>query len=602
MSDACVMNQIKIFAFLSNFFSFSFQVYAPRSLVAYAVKEVAKVYKFYDQDALSFVRNIDYHPLTITDSAPPEISIEDLRLCFCCINRQEQKRILESARHSLVKRRQAIDEIFDSIAKMVVNFGNKNEVDELDLKKLRVKTSNYLEIMDFLESVGVEVKLENMLEKMIGHIQQFRFRAKILNLLMNQSYLGYGEKVKDVESAGEGLKDDTKDEHNKSIGMEKVGGGFIAYANEERVNEERTQMKAEKTDLVVPDDVESVGDGVRKVGGGIAGLQEEDNEETNENFIEVTYLADSYYVKFAGYYPGDRLKIEEEYYNHSRNNGVEIVCGDNKADTNDLQENVNEERIEGGIEKTNLEMEEIVESAGDGMVSKGGCSLDNHQEKVNKEEMEEEIENTDLAVENDLASVGDGTIRAVEGSIAVYQKEAKKEWIEQDIIEVGHTVGDDEVSQGVRAIVGEGFIDQQKEVHEEKNEKEISEASQRVVGDMESAGDCLKLEIMESANDRERDLSEIKITMIEKEKAELAVENEGFHPGDWLKIGDMLGDYDRVGQQQMVLGSTTDNKVKLNKERKSVGKKDTNSTTGYERFNIDEEEDHFVLYGMIRCP
>ena len=507
MSDACVMNQIKFFAFLSNFFSFSFQVYAPRSLVTYAVKEVAKVYRFYEQDAFSFVRNIDYHPLTITDSAPPEISIKDLHICFCCINRQEQKRILESARHSLVKRRQAIDEIFDSIAKMVVNFGNKNEVDELDLKKLRVKTSNYREIMDFLESVGVEVKLENMLEKMIGHIQQFRFRAKILNLLMNQSYLGYGEKVKDVESAGEGLKDDTKGEHNKSIGMEKVGGGFIAYANDyvEGVNEERTQMKAEKTDLVVRDNVESVGDGVRKVEG-IAGLQEEDNE-TNENFIEVTNLADVCYVKFAGYYPGDGLKIEEEYYNHSKNNGVEIVCGDNKADTDDLQENVNEERIEGGIEKTNLAMEEKLESAGDGVISKDGGSL---------------VEGADLAV---------------------------------------------------------GY-------------------------DMESAGDCLgdgvKLEVIES-DEGERDVSELKI-MIEKGKAELAVGNKGYHSGDGLKIGDVIDDSDRVSQEQLLLGYTIDNEGEFNKERKSTGKKETDTTTGDERFSVeDEEEDHFVLYGMIRC-
>ena len=547
MSNACVMNQIKFFAFLSNYFSFFFQVYTPRSLVACAVKEVAQVYRFYDQDAFSFVRNIDYHPLTITDSAPPEISIKDLRLCFCCINRQEQKRILESARHSLMKRRQAIDEIFDSIAKMVVNFRNKNEVDELDLKKLRLKTSNYRAIMDFLESVGVEVKLENMLEKMIGHVQQFRFRAKILNLLINQSYLGYGEKVQDVESAGEGMKD-TKDEHNKSIGMEKVGGGFIAYANDqiEGVNEEKTQKKAEKTDLVVVDNVESVGDGVRKVGEGIAGLdlQEEDNEETNENFIEVINVKDGYYVKFAGYCPGDRLKIEEVNYNHNRNNELEIVDGDVKADTDDLQEKIKEERIWEGIEKNDLAMKEIVESAGDGVISKGGLSLDDQHEKVNKERIEDEIENTDLAVGDDIESVGNGAIRVVEGSIAV-----------------GHAM------ESAR----------------------------------DSPGDGVKIENIQGSNNRERNLSEIKITMIEKEKAEMAVENKGYLSGDGLKIGDMLCDCDRVDQERL-LGSTTDNEGQSNKETKSIGKKKADTTTVNERFNIeDEEEDHFVLYGMIRC-
>ena len=40
---------------------------------------------------------------------------------------------------------------------------------------------------------------------------------------------------------------------------------------------------------------------MRKVGEGIAGQQEEFNEETIFFFIEVTNLADGCYVKFVGY-------------------------------------------------------------------------------------------------------------------------------------------------------------------------------------------------------------------------------------------------------------------------------------------------------------
>ena len=559
MNVKCLCHDaVKVFlAFLSNNLSFSFQVNTPRSLVTYAVKEVAKVYRFYDQDAFSFVRNIDYHPLTITDSAPPEIAITDLRLCLCCINRQEQKRILMSARCFLKKRRHAINAIFDTIAKMIVNFHSKEEVDELDLKKLRVKTINYRRIMDFLESVGVEVKVENMLEKMIGHIQQFRFRAKLLNLAVNQSYLGHGENVEDMESAresqGEGMKrEDTNDEHNKNSGVEKVARGFIANASDHQggVNEERAEKKTEKTGLIVGDNpVEFTEDGVRKVGGGIiadaAFHQKEAYEEKIENFIEVINVTDGCYVKFAGYCPGDRLKIEEGTYNYNRNNGIERVGGYVKADTDGLQEKIKEERTLGGIEKSDLAMEEIVESAGNGVISKGGRSLDDHQEKVNKGRIEDEIENSDLAVGDDIESVSDGAIRVVEGSIAV-----------------GHG--------------------------------------------MESAGDSLgdgvKIENIQVSNNRERNLSEIKITMVEKEKDEMAVENKGYLSGDGLKIGDMLGDCDRVDQEQLLLGSTTDNEGQSNKETQSIEKKKADTTTMNERFNIeDEEEDQFVLYGMIRC-
>ena len=552
------LNIFLFWAFLLNhMFLFSFQVYTPKSLVAYAVKEVAKVYRFYDQDAFSFVRNIDYHPLTITDSVPLEISIKDLHICFCCINRQEQKRILESARHSLVKRRQAIDEIFDSIAKMVVNFGNKNEVDELDLKKLRVKTSNYHEIMDFLESVGVEVKLENILEKMLGHIQKFRFRAKLLNLAVNQSYLGCGEKVEDVESAGinQGkgvISADMLHEYSKDGGMKRAGEGFTADTadHKEEVNAAKIEEAMEDVNLEVQVDAESTGDGLKKVGADTDGQQEVYNKENIGNFIEVTNLADGCFVKFAEYCPGDRLKIEEEYYKHSRNNGIERT---------------------------------------------GGGEIDDHQGKVHKERIEEKIEKVTLAVGDDKESVSD-IIRVVGGSI----EESK----EMEISEAGHGLGDDIESADAARLGGENIADYQIEVNEERIEKEIEDADLAVGHDMESAGDYVgdrvKLEVIESDDVRERDLREIKITI--EEEADFAVGNQGLSSGDELKIDDMIGDCDRVGKEQLLLGSTTDKEGELSKERKSVGKKETDSTIGDDMFGIeDEEEDHFVLYGMIRC-
>ena len=572
------MMQIKYkeFFFKLFFFSFSFQVYTPNSLVAFAVKEVAKVYRFYDQDAFSFVRNIDYHPLTVTDLAPPELVVRD----DSGINRMQEEareKLLTSARRFLRKRRRAINAIFDTIAKMIVNFRTKKEVDEQDLKKLRVKTSNYRGMMDLLASVGIEVKSEDMLEKMIGHIQQFRFRAKLLNLVVNQSYLGYGEKVEDVESAGdcqgEGMKiKDTNNEHNKNSCVEKIGGSLVCDASDhmEGVNEESNEKKIEKPDLIVRDEAESAGDGVRKVGVGLiadaaAGHQEEDDEENNENNIEVINLADVCYVKFAGYYPGDRLKIEEENYNHSRNNGIERECGGVNADTGDLREKVKEERIEEGIEKTDLAEGEIVESAEDRVIRKDECFIDDHQGKVKDKKAEKEIEKTDLAVGDTKEPVGDREIKEVGDSVA----------------------------------------DHPKEMNEERTEKEIKDADLAVGNDIESAGDCLgdgvKLEVIESDNDRGRELSEIKIT-IANEGAELAYGNKGYPFGDGLKIRDMIGDCDRVGQAQLLLGSTIDNEAELDNERKSVGKKEADSTKGDERFNIeDEEEDHFVLYGMIRC-
>ena len=612
------MMQIKYKEFFSNCFSFAFQVYTPSSLVALAVKEVAKVYRFYDQDAFSFVRNIDYHPLTVTDLAPPELFVRD----DSGINRMEEEKrekLLTSARRFLRKRRRAINAIFDTIAKMIVNFRNKKEVDELDLKKLRVKTSNYRGMMDLLESVGIEVELEDMLEKMIGHIQQFRFRAKLLNLVVNQSYLGYGEKVEDVESAGdcqaEGMKiEDTNNEHNKNSGVEKVGGGLVGNASDnlEEVNEEKTEKKIGKTDLVVRDEAESAGDGVRKVGGGAldaaaAGHQEEVDEENNENDIEVTNLADGCYVKFAGYYPGDRLKIEEENYNHSRNNGIDGVCGGVNADTADRHEKVKEERIEEGIEKTDLAVRHKVESAGDRVIREGRAYIYDYQEKVAEERIEDGLEKTDLAVGKIVGSAEYVGIRKDGYLIDDHQGKVKEEKADKEIEKTDLAVGGDNEPEGNREIkeVGDSVAVDQKGVNEERIDKEIKQADLAVGHDIESAGDCLgdgvKHEAIESDNDRERDLSEIKV-MIEKEGAELAFGNKGYPSGDVLKIGDMIGDCDRVGQEQLLLGSTIDNEGELDKERKSVGKKEADSTKGDERFNIgDEEEDHFVLYGMVRC-
>ena len=401
-------------------FPLSFQVYTPRSLVALAVKEVAKVYRFYDQDAFSFVRNIDYYPLTITDLAPPEFHVtDDSKINL--LQEEKMERMLLSAKKFLMKRRRAVNAIFDTIAKMIVNFRNKEEVDELDLKRLRVKTVKYLGIMDLLDSVGIEVELEDMLEEMISHIQQHRFRAKLLNLFLNQSYLGCGEKVEDVDPTGGSEGDNTKiagaeEESNKQKGEKKIGDGQVAneMKDKEVVQEDRTENeKVVDTDLVVRDNVDSAED------------------------------------------------------------WIIVESGDIIASAAGHQE-VNGERTEKETEKTDLAFRCEIESTEDTVVRKHVDITDGLKEKVI-----EGVEKTDLAVKNDNESVDNEAVSAIESSTSYHQKQEaneEKETIKSEISSGSSAVKDSENSAGGTAGIGGCSIDdssnQQKELNEERAEME----------------------------------------------------------------------------------------------------------------------------------
>ena len=96
------------------------------------------MYRFSSQDAYSFVRNIDYHPLTVTDLSPPEFDVTNNRRIEL-LQEEEKERLFTSARHFLMKRKRAIDAIFNILAKMIVNFDNIEAVDERDLKRVRTK-------------------------------------------------------------------------------------------------------------------------------------------------------------------------------------------------------------------------------------------------------------------------------------------------------------------------------------------------------------------------------------------------------------------------------------------------------------------------------
>ena len=168
------------------------------------------MYRFSSQDAYSFVRNIDYHPLTVTDLSPPEFDVtSDRRIVL--LQEEEKKRLYSSARHFLMKRKRAIDAGFSLLAKMIVSFESIEDVDDRNLKRVQAKSIEYRGVLEQLESIGIEVQLEDNLEKLIGHIQQERTGAKLMNLFVNQSYLSYSEEVEDVDSAGgdclgEGIK------------------------------------------------------------------------------------------------------------------------------------------------------------------------------------------------------------------------------------------------------------------------------------------------------------------------------------------------------------------------------------------------------------
>ena len=396
-------------------FPLSFQVYTPRSLVALAVKEVAKVYRFYDQDAFSFVRNIDYYPLTITDLAPPEFHVtDDSKINL--LQEAKMERMLLSAKKFLMKRRRAVNAIFDTIAKMIVNFRNKEEVDELDLKRLRVKTVKYLEIMDLLDSVGIEVELEDMLEEMISHIQQHRFRAKLLNLFLNQSYLRCGEKVEDVEPVEDSQGDDMKtadEESDNQKGEEKIGDGLLANErkHKEVVHKDRTENeKVVDTDLVVRDNVDSTEDWI---------------------IIESADI---------------------------------IACAANH------QEEVNEERTEKETEKTDFAFRCEIESPEDRVIRDHGGITDDIMGKVI-----EEVEKTDLTEKNDIETVDNKAVSVTESSTAYHQKEKvneEKETITNEINNGSPAKEDSENSAGGTAGIGgcsiEDSFDQQKELNEER--------------------------------------------------------------------------------------------------------------------------------------
>ena len=165
------------------------------------MKEVAKVYRFSSQDACSFVRKIDYHSLTATDLNPPKFDVTNNRMIEL-LREKEKERLFSSARHFLMKRKKAIDAGFSLLAKIIVSFASIEDVDDRNLKRVRTKSIEYCGVLGQLKSSGIEVQLEDNLEKLIAHIQQERARAKLVNLFVNQSYLRYGEEVEDVGSAG----------------------------------------------------------------------------------------------------------------------------------------------------------------------------------------------------------------------------------------------------------------------------------------------------------------------------------------------------------------------------------------------------------------
>ena len=267
------------------------------------------MYRFSSQDAYSFVRNIDYHPLTVTDLSPPEFDVTNNRRIEL-LQEEEKERLFTSARHFLMKRKGAIDAIFNILAKMIVNFDNIEAVDERDLKRVRTKIIKYRGVLNHLESIGIEIQMEDKLEKMIGHVQQERARAKLMNLFVNQSYLRYGEEVEDIESAGgdclgEEIKiEDVVNEHDRDRGVERVDGGLLDNTDDhkEEVSKEGNENEKEESDSANRDDAESaggdcLGDGIKmedmiddhgRVGEVLMGSTEGDskcefNEERNTN-------------------------------------------------------------------------------------------------------------------------------------------------------------------------------------------------------------------------------------------------------------------------------------------------------------------------------
>ena len=72
-----------------------------------------------------------------------------------------------------------------------------------------------------------------------------------------------------------------------------------------------------------------------------------------------------------------------------------------------------------------------------------------------------------------------------------------------------------------------------------------------------------------------------------------------------MKLEDMVnyqrgGGFERIDEDW--LGNTDDSKGELNEEKNENEKQEADPAAGNEKFIVDnEEEEHFVLYGMIRC-
>ena len=92
-----------------------------------------------------------------------------------------------------------MDVICNMLAKMIVNFETIEEIEDANMRRVRAKYVKYSDIVSQLAEVDVRVRLEDNLQKLIGHIQEERSRVKLINLFVSQSKLSSGTHSCDYE-------------------------------------------------------------------------------------------------------------------------------------------------------------------------------------------------------------------------------------------------------------------------------------------------------------------------------------------------------------------------------------------------------------------
>ena len=78
-----------------------------------------------------------------------------------------------------------MDVLCDVLAKSIVYFESKADVDDLNLSKLRAKYVKYSNLLDKIEKAGVDVYLEDNIQMLLGYIQEERAKTKQINMFVN---------------------------------------------------------------------------------------------------------------------------------------------------------------------------------------------------------------------------------------------------------------------------------------------------------------------------------------------------------------------------------------------------------------------------------